>query len=52
MNTEDQKKYLSFKLLEWAGCCYDWPSYNNLSDVQKDNALTEAGYILTRLKED
>ncbi len=51
MKTIDEKKrFLAYKLLEWAGTCNDQPSFVNLPNSQIDNALREAESILAKLE--
>jgi len=48
---EERAEYLAYKLLEWAQCCEDKISYQELPKTQKDNAIEEAKSILKRLEE-
>ena len=51
MKTIDEKKrFLAYKLLEWAGSCNDQPSFNQLPKSQINNALKEAESILAKLE--
>jgi len=50
MTRYEQKRYLAYKLLEWAGDCNDYLSFNQLPKSQIDNALKEAESILVKLE--
>ena len=48
--TEKNKRYIAYKLMEWAGDCPDRNLFDNLPESQKRNALAEAEHILKFLE--